>query len=267
MSPCSCCASWGRSGSLARPPAAASTLPMPEQEIVIDGERWPLEFRQLLPVERWNAQISLLCGFGAASLDALRRSRAAAHPAAADPRDVKRLHRTARASDRLAAALRYPDFIRTLDPAGPPHAAMVVACTRLLRGSGYVAFDGEAPAHPGTPRSPRIRPCDCPAAPPRRPLHRRGLRRALRGRPSTRWVRDGLPELPETMRESGRRANRYEQAVADLVEAGVLQHRVGQTFEAAVIEVDARDARRGDVTDRGARHRGRRARRRAVVAW
>ena len=30
---------------------------------------------------------------------------------------------------------------------------MIVACTRLLRGSGYVAFDGETPAEPRTARS------------------------------------------------------------------------------------------------------------------
>ena len=39
----------------------------------------------------------------------------------------------------------YPDFIRSLDVSQPNHAAMVVACTRLLRGSGYVGFNGELP--------------------------------------------------------------------------------------------------------------------------
>lgn len=44
------------------------SLPLPEQEIEIEGDRWHLEFRTLLPVEQWNAQISLLTGFAAASL-------------------------------------------------------------------------------------------------------------------------------------------------------------------------------------------------------
>src|SRR3546814_19200630 len=67
----------------------------------------------------------------------------------ADPRDVRRLHREAKALGiDWPAELEYPDFIRSLDPALPTHAAMVVACTRLLRGSGYVGFNDELPAQP-----------------------------------------------------------------------------------------------------------------------
>src|SRR3546814_4519447 len=66
-----------------------------------------------------------------------------------DPRDVRRLHREAKALGiDWPAELEYPDFIRSLDPALPTHAAMVVACTRLLRGSGYVGFNDELPAQP-----------------------------------------------------------------------------------------------------------------------
>src|SRR6478736_2755105 len=42
-------------------------LPLPDQEIAIEGDQWRLEYRSQLPVEDWNAQISLLTGFGAAS--------------------------------------------------------------------------------------------------------------------------------------------------------------------------------------------------------
>ena len=75
--------------------------------------------------------------------------RPAAHPAAADPRDVQRLHRTARAlRDRVAGRAALPRLHPDARPAQPRHAAMVDACARLLRGSGYVAFDGEMPAQP-----------------------------------------------------------------------------------------------------------------------
>jgi exoribonuclease R len=50
------------------------------------------------------------------------------------------------------------------------------------------------------------------------------------------------------MSESGRRANQYENAVHDLVEAEVLKDRVGETFDAVVVEVDDKDPRRGEVT-------------------
>jgi exoribonuclease R len=125
------------------------SLPLPEQEINVDGENWSLEFRKMLPVEEWNAQISLLTGMGAATLMVYARVGLLRTLPPPDSRDVQRLHRTAKALgiDWPAEQL-YPDFIRSLDPAKPNHAAMVMACTRLLRGSGYVGFDGEVPAQP-----------------------------------------------------------------------------------------------------------------------
>ena len=44
--------------------------------------------------------------------------------------------------------LGYPDLIRSLDPSRPTHAALLTASTRLLRGSGYEAFDGTPPEQP-----------------------------------------------------------------------------------------------------------------------
>ena len=35
-------------------------LPIPDQEIVTSNHGWGLEFRAPLPVEGWNAQLSLL---------------------------------------------------------------------------------------------------------------------------------------------------------------------------------------------------------------
>ena len=225
-------------------------LPMPEQEIDIDGQEWRLEFRSLLPVERWNAQISLLCGFGAASLMVYARVGLLRTLPPPDPRDVKRLHRTARALGiDWPAELLYPDFIRSLDPRQPAHAAMVVACTRLLRGSGYVAFNGEVPAHPE--HSALSSEYAHVTAPLRRLVDRftgEVCVALCAGDAVPEWVLDGLPELPDLMRDSTRKANSYERAIVDLVEAGVLQHRVGQTFDAAVIEVDEEDARKGDIT-------------------
>ena len=125
------------------------SLPLPEQEVDVSDDTWQLEFRNLLPVEEWNAQISLLTGFGAASLMVHARIGLLRTLPPPDPRDVQRLHRTASALGiDWPAELPYPDFIRSLDPTRPHHAAMVVACTRLLRGSGYVGFDGEVPADP-----------------------------------------------------------------------------------------------------------------------
>jgi len=62
------------------------------------------------------------------------------------------------------------------------------------------------------------------------------------------WVLEKLHVVPETMRDSSRRAHQYEAAVLDLVEAGVLQHRVGETFEGVVVDLDDKDDKRGTVT-------------------
>lgn len=223
------------------------SLPLPEQEIDIQGHRWTLEFRSLLPVELWNAQISLLTGFGAASLMVYARVGFLRTLPPPDPRDVQRLHRTAKALGiEWPAELLYPDFIRALDPTKPKHAAMVVASARLLRGSGYVAFDGEVPAEPqhaalvseyAHVTAPLRRLCDRYAA---------EVCVALCAEDEVPgWVLAALPDLPKTMQRSGQRARSYERAVLNLVEAGVLADRVGDEFEAVVVSVDEKDPTRG----------------------
>ena len=164
------------------------SLPLPEQEIVDEDGVWHLEFRSMLPVESWNAQISLLTGFGAASLMVYARVGLLRTLPPADPRDVQRLHRTARALKiDWPAEVLYPDFIRSLDVSRPNHAAMVVACTRLLRGSGYVGFNGELPdAGAALGAGLGVRPRHRAAAPPRRPLRPGDLRRPVRRRGGAR---------------------------------------------------------------------------------
>ena len=226
------------------------SLPLPEQEVAVEGDRWTLEFRELLPVEQWNAQISLLTGFAAASLMVYARVGLLRTLPEPDPRDVQRLHRTAKALGiEWPAEQYYPDFIRSLDPTLPAHAAMVAACTRLLRGSGYVGFDGEVPAEP------QHSALASEYAHVTAPLRRLGDRYAgeicvalCAGTDVPGWVIEKLHELPKTLQASGQRAHRYERAVLDLVEAGVLASRVGDTFDAVVVEVDEDQPTRGDLT-------------------
>ena len=228
------------------------SLPLPEQEIDIKGETWRLEYRDLLPVENWNAQISLLTGMGAASLMVAGKVGLLRTLPEPDPRDVRRLHRTAH-------ALRidwpddqpYPDFIRSLDPSQPHHAAMVVASTRLLRGASYAGFSGVLPAQAEQAA------LAAAYAHVTAPLRRLADRYAgeicvalCAGEPVPEWVLDKLGELPDTMRESGRRANQYENALVNLVEAAVLAPRVGETFEGVVVELDEKVDTKGEVTIR-----------------
>jgi exoribonuclease R len=226
------------------------SLPLPEQEIIDEGGRWRLEFRTMLPVETWNAQISLLTGFAAASLMVYARVGLLRTLPPADPRDVQRLHRTARALGiEWPAEQLYPDFIRSLDVSKPAHAAMVVACTRLLRGSGYVGFNGDLPEQPQ--HSALASEYAHVTAPLRRLVDRYALEICVAlcaGEEVPDWVLARLGDLPDTMRESGRRANQYQNAVLNLVEAAMLAPRVGESFPAVVLETDEKDDRRGDAT-------------------
>lgn len=226
------------------------SLPLPEQEVDTTGPEWELTYRDLEPVEEWNAQMSLLAGFAAAALMMYARVGLLRTLPPADPRDVQRLHRTAHALGiEWPAELLFPDFIRGLDPSKAQHAAMISACARLLRGSGYVAFDGETPAQPL--HSALNAEYAHVTAPLRRLADRYTSEVCIAlcaGDEVPDWVHAALPGLAKEMQESSQRANRYERMILDLVEAGLLQHRVGESFAAVVVEVDDKERTRGTVT-------------------
>ena len=225
------------------------SLPLPDQEIDIDGDRWSLSFRRMHPVEEWNAQISLLTGMAAADLMIYARVGLLRTLPPADSRDVQRLHRTARALGiEWPAEQLYPDFVRSLDPTRPEHAARVVASTRLLRGSGYVGFNGAVPEQ--AEHSALASEYSHVTAPIRRLVDRYASEICVALCAETEvpgWVLEKLEELPRTMQVSGQRANQYENAILNLVEAEVLRGSVGQTFEGVVVAVDPEDPRKGDV--------------------
>ncbi|WP_292606097.1 hypothetical protein [Nocardioides sp. REDSEA-S30_B4] len=142
--------------------------------------------------------------------------------------------------------------MRSLDPTRPEHAAMVVACTRLLRGSGYTAFDGELPEQPL--HAALAAEYAHVTAPLRRLVDRYASEVCVAlcaGDPVPDWVRAALPDLPATMRRSGRVASAYERGILDLVEAGVLRDRVGEVMTGVVVEVDEKKPHRGQVVVAG----------------
>jgi exoribonuclease R len=225
------------------------SLPLPEQEVEVVGDAWSLEFRSMIPAETWNAQISMLTGFAAASLMVYARVGLLRTLPPPQHHDLQRLHRVARALhiDWPAEQL-YPDFIRNLDSRKPAEAAMITACARLLRGSGYVAFDGEMPADPIHAA------LASEYAHVTAPLRRLGDRYAgeicvalCAGGDIPSWVLARLSEIPEIMKDAGRRAAQYEAMMLNLVEAGILHSRVGETFEGVITDVDQKDNTRGKV--------------------
>ncbi|MEU4424573.1 RNB domain-containing ribonuclease [Actinoplanes sp. NPDC024001] len=64
------------------------------------------------------------------------------------------------------------------------------------------------------------------------------------GRPVPDWARDALPRLPKAMAATDRLASAADRGAIDLAEAVLLEHRVGETFEAAVLDLDEPSAKR-----------------------
>src|SRR5690606_37169747 len=73
------------------------SLEIPEQEVVERDGGFALSFRATLPVEEWNAQISLLTGISAAEIMLETGVGVLRTLPPADPRDLARLRRVARA--------------------------------------------------------------------------------------------------------------------------------------------------------------------------
>lgn len=219
----------------------AIELGLPSQEVVqrADGT-WTIELRAPLAIEGWNAEVSLLTGMAAASLmlDAgVGLLRTLPEPR---PDTVRRLRRAA-----PGLGVEWPEgvepgaVIADLDAALPRHAAFLDLAAELLRGAGYTAFDGAPPeevAHGGV---------GSPYAHVTAPIRRLGDRfttelclAASLGSDAPRWARDALAVLPDLLADSGRRSGAVERACVDHVEAWLLADRVGETFEAAVVEHD-----------------------------
>ena len=224
------------------------SLPLPEQEIIPADDGWRLEFRAPLPVEGWNAQISLLTGMAAADIMLYGQVGVLRSMPPADPGSLRRLRATAKALQiAWPAELDYPEFVRSLDPATPAHAAMLNACTMLFRGAGYRAFHGEVPAE--AEHSALATDYAHCTAPLRRLVDRYVGEVCLAlcaGSAVPGWVVEALPALPQEMAAAERRAKRYERSVLDLVEVVLLSGRVGEVFAATVVEADE-DRRHGTV--------------------
>ena len=242
-----------RIGTLLQARAAergAIELGTPDQEVraTPDGG-WTLAFRGDLPVEAWNAQISLLTGRCAAALmldGGVGVLRTLPPPR---PEDVERLRLLA-----PALGVEWPDgatpgaVISGLDPSDPGAAAFLDEAGILLRGAAYTPFDGTPPQQPG--HGGVGAPYAHVTAPLRRLVDRFGTEVCLAlaaGAEPAPELRAALPELPALMAASDRRTREVERAVLDATEAWVLRGREGQTFSAVV--VDAEDGRGTVVLD------------------
>ncbi len=215
-----------------------ASLPMPEQEVDIEDGQYVVRFRPVLEAEEWNAQISLLTGMVAAAMMIEGGVGILRTMPSADDRAVERFRRQATVLGvAWSKELSYGEFLRTLDRADSVHLAVIHSATALFRGAGYTPFNGEIPQD--TIQSAIAAPYAHVTAPLRRLVDRFGLAicAALSaGEAAPAWAVDSLEELPTRMETSGRIARSVDRACLDAVEAAVLEPRVGEVFEAVVVD-------------------------------
>ncbi|MEV0681114.1 RNB domain-containing ribonuclease [Actinosynnema sp. NPDC050436] len=219
----------------------AVELRLPEQEIVPNGDGdWKLVVRPRVDVDAWNAEISLLTGMSAARIMLDAKVGVLRTLPDADDAAVDALRRSAG-----ALGVPWPDgmtparLLAGLDPARPESLALFVDATRLLRGAGYTAFDGEVPAV--TTHAGLAAPYTHVTAPLRRLVDRFATEVCLAvtaGEDVPPWLRRALPLLPGIMGGSDALAGKVDRACLDQVEAWVLADRVGQVFDAVVLRAD-----------------------------
>ncbi|WP_285116914.1 RNB domain-containing ribonuclease [Leifsonia sp. fls2-241-R2A-40a] len=216
-----------------------ASLNTPDEEIVFRDGAYVLERRVHLPVEEWNAQLSLLTGMAAARLmlDArigILRTMPAPTPEAFAAFRTQTVALGLPWTDDVP----YGEYLRTLDHAQPHAAAVLQAATSLFRGAGYVVMDGTAPADPQ--QSAIAAPYAHVTAPLRRLVDRWGLvicEALCAGRPVPDWARESLADLPSIMGNSSRLASQLDAGAVDRVEAALLSSRIGSELEATVLGV------------------------------
>lgn len=225
-----------------------ASLNVPDTEVVTEGDTYRLVRAASLPVEEWNAQVSLLTGMAAADImlaggiGILRTMP----PAPADSIAAFRAE-TAALGIPWPSDVPYGEFLRTLDREDAAALAVRDAASSLFRGAGYLAFDA-APTEGAAPTNSTVQaaigaPYAHTTAPLRRLVDRWSLvvcHALASGEPVPDWARDSLHELPKLMARSSSTASRLTNAAIDRVEAAVMSGREGEVFTGAVL------GRRGD---------------------
>ena len=206
-----------------------------------------LAYRVPVPAEQYNAQISLLTGMCAARIMVECGVGILRTLPPARPEDYARLRRVAAALGiDWPAAQPYPELVRGLDHAIPAHAAFMEQAMSLFRGSGYLAFgvggvgvpaDDEAADSEEAVHSAIAARYAHVTAPLRRLVDRYGEEvciAACAQAPVPEWVLQALPDLPDVMEQTGKRARAIGRGALTALEALVLRGHEGEVFDGVI---------------------------------
>jgi exoribonuclease R len=219
----------------------AITLNRPDVEVVpTDDGRWTLALRPQVPVEEWNAEISLLTGMCAADMMTRAKVGLLRTLPPPDARAVATLRGSAKALGISWPSGALPgDVIADLHLTDPRAAAFLEDAVLLLRGAGYTWFDGRIPDHPGHAgvgaNYAHV------TAPLRRLVDRYATEVCLAlqaGTPIPDWVSADADAVIQAMTESDRTAGALDRACAAAVSAFLLAVRIGEEFGAVVVQLE-----------------------------
>ena len=206
-----------------------------------------LAYRVPVPAEQYNAQISLLTGMCAARIMVECGVGILRTLPPARPEDYARLRRVAAALGiDWPAAQPYSELVRGLDHAVPAHAAFMDQAMSLFRGSGYLAFgaggvgvpaDDEASDAEEAVHSAIAARYAHVTAPLRRLVDRYGEEvciAACAQAPVPEWVLQALPDLPDVMEQTGKRARAIGRGALTALEALVLRGHEDEVFDGVI---------------------------------
>jgi exoribonuclease R len=219
----------------------AIDLGISDAEVVRDRRgRWTLLRRAELPVEKDNAEISLLTGMCAATIMLHGKVGLLRTLPPPDRGQIAALRRSAAVLNVDWPASAPPGgVIAGIDPTDPSHAAFLEDAVHLLRGAGYTAFHGSLPEQ--TEHGGVGAPYAHVTAPLRRLVDRFGTEICLAlhsGTPVPEWVLSAIGDLPAIMTASDRKADELERACAEAVAVFLLGGRIGEIFDGVVVQAD-----------------------------
>ncbi|MBH0008527.1 RNB domain-containing ribonuclease [Salinibacterium sp. SWN1162] len=214
-----------------------ASLNRPDEEVAVFDGQYVIERRASLPIEDYNAHVSLMTGMEAARIMLEGKVGILRTMPAPDDETLEQFRRqVASLGCPWPENQNYGEYLRTLDHSDPRALAATHAATSLFRGAGYTPFDGELPED--TIQAAVAAPYAHATAPLRRLVDRFVLvacEAIVAGRDVPKWVREALPQLPKIMGRTSQLASQFDRSSVDVIEAALLRPRVGDEFEATVV--------------------------------
>ncbi len=216
----------------------APRVEFPEQVLELTDDGWQLRFDIRLESEDRNAGMSLATNLAVA--EALYAAKTGLFRVMPDVPEwaIRRLRHTAKAFE-----LDWPEgmsiarFQRSLPTGDQRSAAFLLAVRRAAGGASYRPYtEGEKPWHAAMAAS-----YAHATAPLRRLADRYVVEAALavaNGNDVPDHVEAAFAELPHVMARSDERGNRVDNAVNNLAEAVLLAGRIGELFDAVIVDED-----------------------------